>query len=111
MTGNVDVTRDFLDVSDVIRAYLGLLESGENGETYNVCSGKERTVRELITSMLEISGVSAEIRSDSKRYRSTDQHRVRGSNLKLVSATKWLPSVPIETSLRNVLQYWESRVQ
>ena len=34
--GDVDITRDFIDVQDVVNAYLQLLENGQNGETYNV---------------------------------------------------------------------------
>ena len=37
--GNGDTVRDFLHVADVVEAYLALLELGEAGETYNVCSG------------------------------------------------------------------------
>ena len=46
--GNIDVTRDFSDVRDVVRAYLSLLEAGTSGEAYNVCSGIERHVREVL---------------------------------------------------------------
>ncbi|MGH8354586.1 MAG: NAD-dependent epimerase/dehydratase family protein, partial [Pseudomonas sp.] len=37
--GDVDVSRDFLAVQDVIAAYLALLERGRSGQVYNVCSG------------------------------------------------------------------------
>ena len=39
--GDIDVTRDFTDVRDVVRAYLLLLDKGRSGEAYNVCSGIE----------------------------------------------------------------------
>jgi GDP-4-dehydro-6-deoxy-D-mannose reductase len=38
--GDIDVTRDFTDVRDIVRAYGLLLEHGKNGEVYNVCSGE-----------------------------------------------------------------------
>ena len=43
--GNGDVVRDFLHVSDVVDAYLALLERGVPGEVYNVCSGEGASVR------------------------------------------------------------------
>jgi GDP-4-dehydro-6-deoxy-D-mannose reductase len=50
--GDIDVTRDFTDVRDMVRAYLMLLESGQNGEIYNVCSGVERSPRQLLERLL-----------------------------------------------------------
>lgn len=46
--GDIDVSRDFLDVQDVLSAYLRLLSHGEAGAVYNVCSGQEQKIRELI---------------------------------------------------------------
>ena len=46
--GNIDITRDFLDVRDVVKAYYKLLKYGRNGEIYNVCSGIGRQLREII---------------------------------------------------------------
>ena len=42
--GNADTVRDFLHVSDVVDAYLSLLERGAVGEAYNVSSGEGTTV-------------------------------------------------------------------
>ena len=44
--GNLEAVRDFTDVRDVVRAYWRLLEKGEGGTAYNVCSGTGRPVRE-----------------------------------------------------------------
>jgi hypothetical protein len=52
MVGDIDVTRDFTDVRDVVRAYRMLLNDGKNGEIYNVCSGKmavDMTIRHPFT--------------------------------------------------------------
>ncbi len=43
--GDIDVSRDFLDVQDVLSAYLRLLSHGEAGAVYNVCSGQEQKIR------------------------------------------------------------------
>ena len=45
--GNMTPRRDFTDVRDVVRAYRLLIEHGEPGEAYNVCSGHDIAISEL----------------------------------------------------------------
>ncbi len=107
--GDVDVSRDFLAVEDVIGAYMALLRSGRNGEIYNVCSGREFVIRELIEQMLALAGISASIERDSRRFRPADQRRVVGDNAKLRGATGWQPRISLNDSLQSILQDWEQR--
>lgn len=107
--GNIDVSRDFTDVSDVLSAYELLLARGQNGEIYNVCSGVERSVRSMLERLLEIAGVSAEIVSDPARFRPADQPRVCGSHEKLTLHTGWQPTVPMDETLLNLYHYWKNK--
>jgi len=106
--GNIDVTRDFSDVRDVVRAYLALLEKGTSGEAYNVCSAVERNVGEVLRRMLELAGVEAAVTRVHERVRPNEQTRHCGSNRKLCEDTGWRPSVPFEQSLRDLLESWQS---
>lgn len=108
--GSVDVTRDVLDVRDVVSAYLALLECGTSGEVYNVCSGVERSVRELATMLLERAGVQATLRTDPELVRPHEQRRMVGDNTKLRKATGWKPSIPFNQTLDDVLRDWEGRL-
>jgi GDP-4-dehydro-6-deoxy-D-mannose reductase len=108
--GSLGVTRDVLDVRDVVSAYLALLESGCSGEVYNVCSGVERSVRELATMLLEEAGVQATLRTDEGLVRLHEQRRMVGDNTKLRKATGWMPSIPFDRTLDDVLQDWEVRL-
>jgi len=107
--GDIDVTRDFLDVSDVLRAYFSLLEHGRNGEIYNVCSGVEFRVRDLIMQMGSLSGVEMELTQDISRLRRSEQRRVVGCSMKLQKETGWKPNVSIKETLSSVLSDWEAR--
>ena len=107
--GDVDVTRDFLDVGDVIEAYLALLEHGQNGAIYNVCSGVERRVRDLILQMADLAGVQVELVQDAVRLRRAEQRRVVGCAEKLQEATGWQPALSITETLQRVLADWEAR--
>ena len=105
-TGNIDVTRDFSDVRDVIQAYLRLLAEGRSGEVYNVCSGIERNVGEVLRRMLELARIDAKIRVAEDKLRPNEQKRHCGSNRKLCDDTGWQPRIPFDQSLRDLLRSW-----
>ena len=107
--GDVDVSRDFLDVRDVVQAYFQLLEHGRSGEIYNVCSGTERNVRELIMQMADLAEVNVSLEQDPNRLRRAEQRRVYGCSEKLRRHTGWQPRITITTTLHDVLRDWEER--
>jgi GDP-4-dehydro-6-deoxy-D-mannose reductase len=104
VTGDIDVTRDFTDVRDTIRAYHMLLQKGGTGEIYNVCSGQERSVRSLIEDLLQIAGVDAEIRSNPSRIRPGEQRRAVGDPTKIRSELGWAPEWSIRATLTDILR-------
>jgi GDP-4-dehydro-6-deoxy-D-mannose reductase len=103
-TGDLDVTRDFTDVRDTISAYYELLKSGENGEVYNICSGRERSLRSLVEEMLQIAGVEAEIQTSTARLRPAEQRRMVGDAGKIREHVGWQPEIPLTTTLTDILQ-------
>jgi GDP-4-dehydro-6-deoxy-D-mannose reductase len=106
--GDLSVTRDFTDVRDVVCAYVSLLAQGENGQVYNICSGVERSISSVLTRLLELAGVEAEIRHDHGRIRATEQKRLVGCAEKLRRQTGWEPKIPFDESLKSVLRHWEA---
>ena len=109
--GDIDVTRDFCDVRDVVRAYGLILEQGGNGEVYNICSGTESTIRGLLNTLLEIAGIEAEIVTEAERLRPTEQRRVVGSYDKLHAETGWRPNIPLQDTLADMLNDWEAKLK
>ncbi len=107
--GDIDTTRDFTDVRDIVRAYAALLQSGRNGEAYNVCSGVERSLRDVVGAMLRASGIDMEIQVDPQRLRTVEQRRMKGSFAKLQADTGWQPRVPFEQTLIDTLDYWDRK--
>jgi len=108
--GDIDTTRDFTDVRDVIDAYFLLLECGCNGEIYNVCSGIERSMRSLIKRTCELAEVRVELRTDVARFRPSEQRRVRGCNTKLVAHTGWQPKYSLDQTLSEILSFWDRKL-
>jgi len=102
--GDIDVTRDFTDVRDIVFAYFALLQGGRGGECYNVCSGRERTVRSLLERLIELAGVDVRIVPDEKRMRPSEHRRAVGDATKIREATGWQPRLPLDESLSALLE-------
>jgi len=108
--GNLDAVRDFCDVRDVVRAYLLLLEKGEPGQAYNVCSGRGLRIREVLDLLLASSSARVEVRVDKERLRPADVPAQVGDPSRLRAATAWEPRIPIAETLRDLLSDWRARV-
>jgi len=105
--GDIDVTRDFTDVRDVVRAYFALLERGTRGEIYNVCSGNDRSVRSILERLAQVAHVDVTVRIDAARMRKAEQRRIRGDASKIRGATGWQATTPLDDSLGAMLEFWE----
>jgi GDP-4-dehydro-6-deoxy-D-mannose reductase len=110
VTGNLEPVRDYLYVSDVVRAYAGLLARARKGSTCNVCSGQGRSMRELIETLISLSGLHLGLEADSSLIRPVDVSRQVGSPARLHAVTGWEQEIPIETGLRTLLEWWEDRI-
>jgi len=107
--GNLDVTRDFSDVRDIVRAYVLALEHGVAGEAYNVCSGQGRSIRSVLDTLMQLAGSRAPITSAPQRQRRLDIPAVVGDAAKLRAATGWQPTYAWEQTLRDLLADWRRR--
>ena len=108
--GNLDAVRDFTDVRDVVRAYWMLLERGRPGEVYNVCSGRGVRLCDLLQALIDLSSLRVEVRVDPARLRASDVPVLVGDASRIRAEVGWEPRIPLERSLRDLLEYWRQRV-
>lgn len=101
--GDVDTTRDFLDVRDVVSAYAALLNQGVTGKKYVVSSGTERRIRDLLHTLCALAGVQAEIKVDTERLRPSEQRRMVADASQLQADTSWVPQYSVEQTLSDIL--------
>jgi GDP-4-dehydro-6-deoxy-D-mannose reductase len=99
--GNLEARRDFLDVRDVVRAYVLLMESAESGTIYNVCSGESHSLQELVEELVRISDTGARIEVDPERFRPVDIPELRGSSARLRSLG-WEARIPMRRTLEDL---------
>ncbi len=107
--GTLTTRRDFTDVRDVVQAYRLLVERGEPGAVYNVCSGHDVAMRDLAARLLELAGADLELVTDPELVRPVDVPVLRGDPALLEEATGWKPAIPLDDTLRDVLADWEAR--
>jgi GDP-4-dehydro-6-deoxy-D-mannose reductase len=104
--GNLSARRDFTDVRDVVRAYRLLVETGRPGGLYNVCSGRDVSIREIADGLLQLAGTTLEFETDPSLVRPVEVPVLRGDPGRLAEATGWKPEIPLEQTLADVLEYW-----
>jgi nucleoside-diphosphate-sugar epimerase len=102
-TGNLEPVRDILDVRDVARGYIGLLEHGVAGEAYNVARGEGVTLRDIFARLARLVGADVEPVPDPALMRSGDIHYLVGDATKLNRATGWSPRITLEQTLREMV--------
>jgi nucleoside-diphosphate-sugar epimerase len=102
--GNLHVEREFNDVRMVCDVYLRLLEEGESGQAYNVCSGQPYTLQHVIATLEQITGHRMDVQVNPAFVRANEVHRLCGSTDKLVGAVGELPAYGLPQTLRWMLE-------
>lgn len=109
--GNLEARRDYTDVRDIVRGYWLLLERGERGEVYNLCSGKAWRIADVLDFLLGETKIRPiAVREDPARLRPSDVPVLLGDASKIRKAVGWEPELPFEQTLRDVLRYWRGRL-
>jgi GDP-4-dehydro-6-deoxy-D-mannose reductase len=112
--GNLEARRDFLDVRDVVDAYLLLLrrldETPSSMPTLNLCSGIPRRIGDVLTELMDLSGVEAELVTDPQRMRPSDIPLASGDAGRARELLGWVPRIPWRDTLESVLADWRARV-
>ncbi len=110
--GDLKPRRDYSDVRDIVRGYWLLLERGEPGEVYNLCSRRSWSIQQVLDYLLEQSRVKGiAVRVDPERLRPSDVMILEGDPSKIEKAVGWKVAIPFEQTLKDLLEYWRERVR
>lgn len=108
--GNLAARRDFTDVRDVVKAYVGLVQTGEAGETYNVGSGNAQEIRSILDLVISMSEIPIHVEIDPNKLRPVDVPIIEADITKINRLTGWKPEIPLEQTVRETLNYWREHV-
>lgn len=109
--GNVDVRRDYTDISDIVKAYRLAMEKCKKGEIYNITSGKSYSIRFGIEYLLSLSKKKIEVKSTEELIRNKDIPLLTGSAEKFIRETGWKPQIDFTTTLGELLNYYRKKLQ
>ena len=109
--GNLSARRDVSDVRDVVRAYRALMVDGVPGAVYNVCSGVDVGIDELVDRLVSLARRRIDVVVDPARVRPVDVPVLRGDPSALVAATRWSPRHGLDATLGAVLDDWRFRLR
>lgn len=110
--GNLTPKRDFVHVTDVVSAVRTLVEEFDGRySTYNVGSGIEYSVREVVEKTSEALGEELEVVQDEERVRESDRPHLRADVSRIRTEFGWDPDVDFATGLRDLLGREETIVK
>lgn len=102
--GNLDVSRDFTDVRDIVKAYRMVIESKDSSQVYNIGSGKAYSLRDILLKICSFSSKKISIEVDKELLRSNDTSFICCNPKKIQNELGWKPEIDvIENSLEQIL--------
>jgi dTDP-glucose 4,6-dehydratase len=104
--GNPDSTRDYTFIEDAVTGYMATMEFGEHGEIYNLPSGIETSVKDVVEKIIDISGISVNPVWDTS-YRKFDVRRSCGDGSKAKLKLGWETKISFEEGLKLTINWWK----
>lgn len=108
--GNIQARREFLNIKDIVRAYALALDKCAAGEVYNIASGQGYTIAELVEIFARLAKKEFELKVNPTKMRKNDIPVLLGDGRKFSRLTGWSPTVKIEKTLEDLLNYWRAKV-
>jgi GDP-4-dehydro-6-deoxy-D-mannose reductase len=102
--GDLAGRRDITDVRDTCRAYTLLLDPSVPASTYNIATGEVVELRDVLDTLVGQATAPLEIEHDPERMRPTEVPVLCGDASRLRAATGWVPRIPLEQTLADMLE-------
>jgi GDP-4-dehydro-6-deoxy-D-mannose reductase len=109
--GQLDPRREFLDVRDMAAAYDAAADLRDAGPaTYNVGSGTAVSVADILDVLRGLARIPIRAELDPERVRAGVPSVLLLDSTRFRERTGWAPSIPLERSLSDTLDYWREQV-
>ncbi len=107
--GNLSMRREFLDVRDVVDAYVRSIERFDNlanGAVFNIASGEPIAVHAILEMLLTMSSKEIKVVADPERMRLNDTPVMVGNAEAARRALEWMPRRKLAETVKSVLDYY-----
>lgn len=108
--GNIDNVRDFTDVADMVQGYVLAADKCQSGEIYNIGSGVGYTVRQIIEILERLIGKKVAIKTNPLQVRESDVPVLIADASKFRTCTSWKPSISLDTTISDILNYYRNKI-
>lgn len=108
IVGNLDVRRDFLDVRDVVSAYLKAACASDDAAigAFNISTAKPVPIREILEILLPQTDQKIEVRVDPSLIRANEIEIVSGCAANTRNVFGWSADIPLVDTLKDTLNHW-----
>lgn len=106
--GNLETVRNYIDVRDVVKAYLLAIEL--EPDVYNVCSDESVTMQKMLDILISHATVPIDTEVNPSLYRPSDFSFKKPSCEKFTNLTDWKPEIGMNQMLEDVLSDWRKRL-
>jgi NAD dependent epimerase/dehydratase len=114
LLGNLDARRDMTFIQDTVAGFLKAANIPDiEGETINLGSGTEITIRQIAEEIIRLVGRQVEIRTDPSRLRpeKSEVQRLLSDNRKALEVLHWHPEVDLETGLTRTIAWFRQHLE
>jgi GDPmannose 4,6-dehydratase len=115
LIGNLKTKRIVIDVRDCVRAYYELMkQEASSGRIFNVCGKDVYEMQYFTNTLIKCAGFSlgdVEQKIHKPFYRDIDIQIQIGDSTELEEVAGWHPTIPIEKTLMDLLDYWIKKLE
>jgi len=103
-TGNLEAERDFLNVSDVVKAEWLVLQSDTPGKANNLGPGQVIKIQEILMKIIDILGLDRHI-NIVRQSDCGNQVKTITADITGITWLGWAPVADMDASLREIVRY------
>jgi GDP-4-dehydro-6-deoxy-D-mannose reductase len=109
--GNLESTRDFVDVEDIVSIYWKLVNAPSSyGEIINICTGRGTSINDILLKLIALSGVNVKVEFDRSRFKPVDVPEHYGCTKKMQRIIGYVPKTDLDISLKRILEWLEHQL-
>jgi GDP-4-dehydro-6-deoxy-D-mannose reductase len=110
--GNLTMRRDFLDVRDVVDAYVRAILRFDQlppGCAINIASGKSIAIEDILKMLLSLSNIKIDVIVDRERFRASESPVTVGDASRARALLDWTPRIDLLDTLKSILDWYRAQ--